>query len=96
MTEQDYFIKLADLQAKLKIEEKKLIKEYVQSNATLKIGQIATDSSGSIEIDLIYGSRINSNHIPVITYYGVILKKDGTPKKNRERRSIYQTALILK
>lgn len=72
-----------------------LAKEYALSKNTVKEGDIIEDHIGKILVDEIKFSR-GSFPVsgPICVYYGTELKKDGTPKKKMQRRSVWQTNLI--
>jgi hypothetical protein len=66
----------------------KLMIEYCDANNPYKIGDKFTDHIGTILIERIqYSLSIN----PSCVYYGLELKKDGTPKKNGSKRQAWQS-----
>lgn len=77
-------------EAKREFENKRsiLMKEYALANNPYKEGDVFTDHIGSIKIDTI---RVALGDIPCCVYYGVELKKDGTPVKSGKTRDAYQS-----
>jgi len=61
---------------------------YCNSNNPYKVGDIFTDHIGSIIIENIK-SYFSDN--PCCVYYGVELKKDGTPRKDGSKRQAWQS-----
>jgi hypothetical protein len=85
---------LLDLEYKYNLERKKLIIEYCKQNNPYKIGDTFTDHRGSILIERItYYTYATDKHCCV--YFGLELKKDGTPRKDQSKRSAYQLNDIL-
>lgn len=95
---EDYELRLKEINERFEKEKKELAKEYAFSNSTYSIGDIITDSVGSIKIELIQytvGGSFYSKH-PQCVFSGVELKKDLTPTKKGEKRKIYQSSIIKK
>jgi hypothetical protein len=67
--------------------------QFIKDNNTVKVGDVVTDRSGSIKVSFIE-CDVEFYNIPSIIYGGVILKKDGTPRKSDARRTILQKSLI--
>lgn len=66
-----------------------LITTYCNANNPYEIGDIFTDHIGSILIEQIgYSGAFSSYNCK---YYGLELKKDGTPKKLGNKRWAYQS-----
>ncbi len=88
MTPEEY--KAATTQIDVEANEKKKIlnRQYAINNRQFVIGDIITDSQGSILISK-YGISFDSNHLPTIYYIGVELKKDLTPTKAGKTRVIW-------
>ena len=92
MNQEEYLEKVKKLE--LEIEDKKieLMKEFVKANNPYKIGDKVTDHIGSIiieKIGILYGDSF-----PCAVYFGLELKKDGTPTKKGLRRQILQKNAI--
>ena len=89
MKKEQYEKKLKELENKFK-EDKKLIQtEYALSNNTYTKGDIFTDHIGKIMVERI-DVTVNFMGIPQCVYFGLELKKDGTPKKSNDKRWAYQ------
>lgn len=89
MTIEEYRQKRKELRERHWREEKELAKEYALANNPYSIGDLVTDHIGSIKIEKIQISEDISG--PCCVYYGLELKKDGTPTKRGEKRHVYQT-----
>lgn len=75
----------------------KLLKEFCFSNNPYKVGDIFEDHMGKILIEKIMPSGYRfSGAIPCCSYYGLELKKDGTPRKNGSKRQCWQSNDIKK
>ena len=69
--------------------EVRLLKSlYCNYNNPYKVGDVFTDHIGSIIIESI-SDHFTGN--PCCVYYGVELKKDGTPRKDGSKRHAYQS-----
>jgi hypothetical protein len=95
MTPEEYKSKLTAI--KLQFEENKsiLAKEYAFSNNPYKIGDIITDHIGSIKIEKIQYTLgwESMKELPYCVYSGITLKKDKTPTKTPNQRTVHQTNL---
>lgn len=80
------------LDLKYKADRQQVLKEYALSNNTLKVGDVVTDHIGIIKIESI-GVYIHFEDSEC-TYKGVELRKDGTPKKGNQIRTVYQSNII--
>jgi len=89
MKKTDYEIKMAQLLNEHTEKQKKLMVEFCNANNPYKVGDIFTDHIGSIIIEKIKYSFSYSS-IPCCTYFGLELKKDGTPKNNESKRTAWQ------
>ena len=87
MTKETLDQELALLLADYEQRKKDLIKSYCIANNPYKIGDVFTDHFGSIKIEEIRYS-INSR---CCVYYGIELKKDGTPKKSGAKSTAWQS-----
>ena len=90
-------MKKQELDAKLKELETQYIAQcqllkiaFCKANNPYKVGDIFTDSIGSIRIEKI-GFYLSDLTGHTCAYTGVILKKDGKETKNREQRTAYQS-----
>jgi hypothetical protein len=98
-------MELQDLKDRLKVleqeyesKQKEVMREYCDENNPYKIGDKFTDHIGTILIEKILYSYYNSflYEAPSCVYFGPELKKDGTPKKNGDKRKAYQLNDIKK
>lgn len=91
-----YRANLATIQAKFEVDKKTLAKEFAFANNPYKIGDIITDHNNTIKIDTIKWAmgRYWETELPYCVYYGVALKKNGTPNKKGTIEAIYQTNII--
>lgn len=93
MEEQEYHEKIKDLRATFKSDMFKIDKEFALANSTLKVGDFATDSIGTIKIDTIRIGRSLGSDTPECVYYGVCYTKKGQPYKSGETRQVWQRNL---
>jgi len=63
-------------------------RQYCDRNNNYEIGDIFTDHMGSVLIENI---GYHYREIPCCVYYGVELKKDGTPRKDGSKRQARQS-----
>lgn len=73
------------------IHEKNLMnlyREYAHSNAKFKLGDWIKDERWAFVVDKITTSKFMSE-FPSVVYHGFELKKDLTPRKDRNRVAIY-------
>jgi len=89
MTIEEYKFDLKRLEGKFNEQKNELIKTYCKANAQHDIGDIASDHIGSIRVEQYKYSLSSHTYLPVLNYYGTVLKKDGTPTKKSEQRIIY-------
>ncbi len=92
ITKEEYKKQLAELEARHKKERHAVISAFALSQNTHNIGDIIKDHTDTIKIDKILPSLTLGGY-PECVYYGPLLKKDGTPKKNGNRGSIYQSCI---
>jgi hypothetical protein len=91
MTLQELNDKLTMLYKEYKSNVDEINREYALSNNPYKVGDIFTDHNGSILIEQIkWTTNDFYNEPPCCTFYGVELKKDGTPKKSGTKRRAWQ------
>lgn len=92
MMDKDTYLKELETLAK-EYEDKKdiLHKKYAMENNSVKPGDKFTDSIGTILVEKIGIYLEYATRTPSCRYFGVELKKDGTPKKSGEKRWAYQS-----
>lgn len=94
-TEVEYSRLLAELDQKYIQDKKDLIRKVVTANNPHKIkGLVLSDQFGSIQLVSWGVGMIYGNKLPQAVYKGFELKKDGTIRKDRKMRTVYQRDLI--
>ena len=95
MDKEEYNEQLRDIRRSSYREEQKLAVRYATENSVKKIGDIATDNTGSVLVDKI-GVFVGSvrGHTPSCIYYGPKITKLGKPFKSGERGAVYQINLV--
>ena len=88
MTQEEYLKSLDRLNAEHLEKCKQLAISYAMANNPYKVGEIFEDHLGKIIIESIGVSVYDKT--PACTYYGLELKKDGTPRKDGSKRKAYQ------
>jgi len=94
----DYEIRLKEINERFEKEKSELAERFAVSNNPYKVGDIITDSVGSIKIEVIkytLGGGYYGKY-PQCVFRGVELKKDLTPTKKGEKRTIYQSSILKK
>jgi hypothetical protein len=89
-----YKEKIKDLEKEFENKKTALMKEFVLANNPYKIGDKITDHIGTIIIESIGFAYIGYGSPPCATYFGKELKKDGEPKKNGNKRRVWQSNII--
>lgn len=98
MEELDYTNKSKQIYADYITSQKTLDIEFGLSKAKYKEGDVVRDSVRTILVDRITTFKGLNNSLPEPVYHGIALKKDLTPKKSGDRKSIYgnrNTELII-
>lgn len=96
MTPEEYKRKQIELDYELEDRKKTLAKEYALSNNPYKVGDIVTDHIGPLKIEKINISISYLDSLPQCVYFGIELKKDGTPMKKQNARGVWQKNIIKK
>lgn len=100
MTKDEYIARLEQIKRKCQKEVNELGLEYAKSNNPYQVGDTIKDHMGAMVIERVQPVlsalvQISYSNVPVCRYYGVQLKKDGTPMKRQDpTRSIYQSNII--
>ena len=94
MTKEELKDKLIIIQREMDAKERAVLKEYALSNALYKVGDIIEDHIGRIKIEGISWSVRYTGNDSIAVYVGTQLKKDLTPFKSGEKRTIYQNKEI--
>lgn len=90
MTEEEYLRRLDLIKKAYEVDKKNLAIEFAMSNNPYKVGDVIEDHVGKLKIEKIKVNTIYYN-LPSCSYYGVDLKKDGTPCKRQTGRCIHQS-----
>lgn len=93
-TLENYKAELAKIEEEVKERKHKLAREFAQGNNPYKLGDIITDGTNTIQITKFKLSIGWGNELPCLAFYGVELKKDGTPKLRQSGEAIYQRNII--
>jgi hypothetical protein len=93
MNFEEYEQKLKELKDEFNQKELDLRRELVAANSPYKIGDKVTDHIGTIVIEKM-GCGWGYSNKPCATYFGIELKKDGTPNKKGNKRMVWQCNLI--
>ena len=89
---ENYKVKVAEIEAEATKKKRSLAIEFANANNPYKKGDIVTDHIGSLRIEkMTWTFGFNNNILPYCHYYGIELKKDGTPMKKQSARAVSQT-----
>jgi hypothetical protein len=91
MTEADYKIEMAKIETERRQKREEVMKKFAFENNTVKSGDKFTDHIGTIVVEQIKATLPSLSEFPSCMYFGIELKKDGTPKKDGSKRWTYQT-----
>lgn len=94
MNYDEYLQKVKELERELGHKKAALMMEFVNANNPYKIGDKITDHIGSIIIEKMGYAWNYPDSNPCATYYGLELKKDGTPNKKGSRRQVWQSNIV--
>lgn len=91
MTKQELDAKIKAIEREADNEKHLAYKQYISENAKYKIGDIISDGTDTIRVEQVafdvYRWDIS------IFYYGVALTKKGVPRKDGERRVVYESRI---
>jgi len=68
-----------------------IICKYAVSNNPHRIGDVVADNIVTIRIESMSATFDFCEFVPEMLYFGPILKKDGTERKDGKRGSVYQS-----
>lgn len=95
MTEQEYREALHRIKVKAEKERRMLAKEFATEHSPVKVGDYISDCFETIRVEgWDISHRGYEYPLPCLVYKGKTCKKDGTPRKNPKRCSIYQCNLL--
>ena len=94
MTKQEYDIGLKLLEKEYDTKCAELMKKYALSNNSVIVGEIISDHTGTIQVESakFYLEKRN----PCMIYYGKLVNKNGTFRKDGKTGSIYQPNIVKK
>ncbi len=78
---EEYRKGLKEIDNEIEERRRRLAVLFAQENNPYQVGDIVTDHIGSLKIESIKYSRNGYNELPCCIYFGIELKKDGTPMK---------------
>lgn len=98
MTEQEYREALHEINVKAENERRMLARKFATEHSPVKVGDYISDYRNTIRVSEsweIAKIAYEYNALPCLVYRGMTCKKDGTPRKNPKKCSIYQCNLLL-
>jgi len=87
---EQFYSKNNKLKAKHDVAMKKLSEKYALSNNKHEVGDVVSDSVGSISVERITWDYFLGSDLPYCLYHGVMLTKKLMPYKSGERRTVSQ------
>lgn len=91
MTNEEMKQKIAHIERVALLQKKAIYREFVESNAKYKIGDIVGDDSDIIRVEQIAYSIYHGDIS--IYYYGPLLTKKGEPRKDGAKRAVYESVI---
>ena len=91
MTKQELNAKIKAIELEADRQKHLAYKQYVAENAKYKIGDVVRDATDTIRVEQVSFSVYRDISI---FYWGVLLTKKGVPRKDGERRAIYEERII--
>lgn len=88
MTHEELKQKIAYIERVSEFQKKAVYREFVESNAKYKIGDIVGDATDIIRVEEI--SYYESRNVISIYYYGPLLTKKGEPRKDGAKRAVFE------
>ena len=79
--------KLIELEQEFELKKKQLLFQYCNANNPYNVGDKFTDHISTIIIEKI---KYSFGDNPCCVYFGAELKKDGTPRKDNNKRQAWQ------
>lgn len=93
MTQEELKEKIAAIDRLAATQKKAAYFEYVKENAKYKIGDVVSDETDTIRIERI-DFNIFATGVVSIYYWGVMLTKKGEPRKDGQKRAIYEERIV--
>lgn len=96
MTEQEYREALREINVKAENERRILARAFAFEHSPVKVGDYISDHCNTIRVERweIAKRDYEYNSLPCLIYRGMTCKKDGTPRKNPKKCSVYQSNLL--
>lgn len=95
MTKQEYREALHEINVKAENERRILARAFVTEHSPVNVGDYISDYYDTIRVES--WEVMNGTYeypLSCLVYRGMTCKKDGTPRKNPKRCSIYQCNLL--
>lgn len=95
MTKQEYREALHEINVKAENERRMLARTFAAEHSPVKVGDYISDHHDTIRVES-WEFEKGTYEYPLhcLVYIGMTCKKDGTPRKNPKRCSIYQCNLL--
>lgn len=96
MTEQEYREALHRINVKAENERRMLARAFATEHSQVLVGDYISDHCDTIRVESweIWKRTHEYSSLPCLVYRGMTCKKDGTPRKNPKKCSIYQCNLL--
>jgi hypothetical protein len=92
----EYKEKIKEIEVRASDEKNLVAKEYALANNSILIGDIVEDHIGKVLVENISFAFHHVDRMPLCVYWGMELKKNGTPKISGNKRKVFQSNLIVK
>lgn len=92
MTKQELDAKIDAITREAEEKKRLAYKQYVAENAKYKVGDVVRDATDAIRVERVRFTVVYRDIS--IFYWGVLLTKKGVPRKDGERRAIYEERII--
>lgn len=95
MTKQEYREALHEINVKAENERRVLARAFATEHSPVNVGDYISDHCDTIRVESwVVVNGTYEYPLPCLVYRGMTCKKDGTPRKNPKRCSIYQSNLL--
>lgn len=91
MTREELKQKIAHIEHVAEMQKKAAYREFVESNAKCKIGDIVSDATDTIRVERIEYSVFHKDIS--IYYFGPVLTKKGEPRKDGTKRAVFESQI---
>lgn len=97
MTEQEYREALSEINVRAENERRILARAFAFEHSPVLVGDYISDQCDTIRVERweIVKRTHEFNSLPCLVYIGMTCKKNGTPRKNPKKYSVYQSNLLL-